>query len=230
MTRRQRKYYFTYKTTNTITGKWYIGMHSTDNLEDGYIGSGIYLSRSIKKYGKGCHKMEVLTYFEDIHTLREAERKLITAEILSDPMCMNLKEGGQGGWTDAMRKKAGDNKIQKISEDMEYRRKICEQMSNIAKTQKTAEFRNKISTVLKDLYKDPEFKRQQAVHRKKATIASHTASAKHARLTNRKLKYESGWRFMRHTISGKRKFMSPDEISTAILDNWVTSESRKYNY
>lgn len=33
----RRKYHYIYKTTCLITNRYYIGMHSTDNLEDGYI-------------------------------------------------------------------------------------------------------------------------------------------------------------------------------------------------
>jgi hypothetical protein len=35
----KKKYHFIYKTTCLITNKYYIGMHSTDDLEDGYVGS-----------------------------------------------------------------------------------------------------------------------------------------------------------------------------------------------
>lgn len=55
VTRKQasrRKYHYIYKTTCTITSKFYIGMHSTDNLEDGYVGSGKRLWYSINKHGK----------------------------------------------------------------------------------------------------------------------------------------------------------------------------------
>lgn len=31
--------HFIYKTTNSVNGKYYKGMHSTDVLDDGYIGS-----------------------------------------------------------------------------------------------------------------------------------------------------------------------------------------------
>lgn len=35
-----KKYHYFYKITNTINNKYYYGVHSTDNLNDGYMGSG----------------------------------------------------------------------------------------------------------------------------------------------------------------------------------------------
>lgn len=35
----RRKYHFIYKITRLDNNRYYIGMHSTDNLDDGYFGS-----------------------------------------------------------------------------------------------------------------------------------------------------------------------------------------------
>ena len=48
-----------YQTTNLINNKRYIGYHSTDNLDDGYLGSGKILKQSIEKNGVDNFKREI---------------------------------------------------------------------------------------------------------------------------------------------------------------------------
>jgi hypothetical protein len=45
-------YYILYKTTNNVNGMIYIGQHTTNRLDDGYLGSGKRLRRAIKHYGR----------------------------------------------------------------------------------------------------------------------------------------------------------------------------------
>lgn len=56
------KYNFIYKTTNLINNKFYIGKHSTNDLNDNYLGSGTALNRAIKKYGRKNFKREILEF------------------------------------------------------------------------------------------------------------------------------------------------------------------------
>jgi hypothetical protein len=94
-----KKYHFSYKTTNITNGKYYLGMHSTNNLDDGYLGSGKRLRYSIRKYGVDDFKLVILKHFDNFDDMRDAEIELITKDDIKNPNCMNLKEGGDGGWS-----------------------------------------------------------------------------------------------------------------------------------
>ena len=98
MGRQKAHIHYLYKTTCQITGRYYIGMHSTRNLEDGYMGSGLRLRRSIRKYGINNHSKEILEFFETRELLFEAEEMAITLDMILDDNCMNLTGGGKGGF------------------------------------------------------------------------------------------------------------------------------------
>lgn len=97
-------YHFCYKTTNTVNGKFYLGKHSTDNLNDGYLGSGDMLLRALKKYGKNNFKREVLCFFNSPEEALEFEEILVDQRVVDDDRCYNLKLGGNGGsqWNKGM--------------------------------------------------------------------------------------------------------------------------------
>lgn len=112
MPRKPKKFNFIYKTTNQVTNRYYIGMHSTDDMNDGYLGSGRVLSRSILKYGEANHIREILEYANNRCDLRDREKIIVNSETLTDSLCMNLAVGGEGGsvnkWSDDSRKKLSD--------------------------------------------------------------------------------------------------------------------------
>jgi len=98
MPRKQKKYHYLYKTTNLINDKFYVGMHSTDDLNDGYLGSGKHLRNSINYYGKQNFKFEILEFFNSREILIEEEEKLVDRDFIKDPLCMNLRIGGHGAF------------------------------------------------------------------------------------------------------------------------------------
>lgn len=97
--RKEKKFNYIYLITNMINDTYYIGMHSTDNLDDGYFGSGKRLKYSINKYGKESFLFEKLYYYKTRKEVRDAEEKLVCCKLLQDPLCLNLRTGGEGGDT-----------------------------------------------------------------------------------------------------------------------------------
>ena len=97
MGRKERKYHYIYKITCIKNNRYYIGMHSTDNLEDGYFGGGKRIKNSVKKHGKDYHKKEILEFLESRDLLKIREREIVNEDLLVDTMCMNLALGGEGG-------------------------------------------------------------------------------------------------------------------------------------
>lgn len=143
--REKNKIHFIYKTTNLITGKFYVGMHSTNNLNDGYLGSGKILRYSLKKYGSENHKIERLEFFEDREKLIEKETEIVNESLLKDPLCMNLGLGGQGGILNKEHDKkfhaAGGKKVfqilsqrhsEKLKNDSEYREKYSQARKKVS--------------------------------------------------------------------------------------------------
>lgn len=129
--------YFIYKTTCNITNRYYIGMHKTHRLTDGYVGSGTLLKRSIQKHGKENHTTEIIEYCENEIELAKKEELIVNTELLKDNLCMNLKTGGRGGATmtgrkmsDETKKKIGDAHRGRII-SQETRDKISKTLSEL---------------------------------------------------------------------------------------------------
>ena len=99
MPRKKKKYHFIYKTTNLLSGKYYIGMHSTDSLDDGYLGSGTRLRYSINKHGAENHEREILEFVDSREELKKREEEIVDLNEIAKKDCMNLKTGGHGGFS-----------------------------------------------------------------------------------------------------------------------------------
>lgn len=93
-----RKYHYLYITINTINYHFYIGRHSTDNLDDSYIGSGYRLKSAIKKYGKHNFRRVIVLFFDTYDELVAAENHYITEDLIRFKNCYNVSGGGHGGY------------------------------------------------------------------------------------------------------------------------------------
>jgi group I intron endonuclease len=92
-----KRYNLVYKTVNMINSKFYIGKHSTNILEDEYLGSGLLLSAAILMYGKENFTREILYFADTAEAASALEKEIVTENLLSNPNCYNIALGGTGG-------------------------------------------------------------------------------------------------------------------------------------
>lgn len=162
-----------YKITNTINNKIYVGAHSTEDINDSYMGSGIAIKKAQKKYGMKHFIKEILHVFDTREEMYEKEREIVDIEFINRPDTYNAGIGGKGapmaliGWSDEQRKLISEN-TSKVMQSPEMR----ERLSKIKKGRKQSQESNrKRSETLKAKYvngrTDREYKPLTEAHRKK---------------------------------------------------------------
>lgn len=92
------QYHYFYKITNQLNGHFYYGVHNTNNLDDGYMGSGTRLWNAYNKYGVENFNKEILKYFDTKEEAFEYESEIVTEQLVNDDNCYNLSVGGKGGF------------------------------------------------------------------------------------------------------------------------------------
>jgi hypothetical protein len=133
MARKKKTIHYLYKTTCIVTNKFYIGMHSTCILEDGYLGSGKRLRYSLRKHGKENHVKEILEFFDSREQLIAKEKEIVNTDLINDKQCLNLQPGGGGGFLNEEHKlkcwaAARIGFAKKLAEDPEYRERNKQQL------------------------------------------------------------------------------------------------------
>lgn len=87
-------FHLVYKITNLENNKYYFGVHSTKDMDDGYMGSGKLLKKDIKEFGIECFEREIIHIAETREEALLKEKELITVDVLKDENCYNLIFGG----------------------------------------------------------------------------------------------------------------------------------------
>lgn len=203
MARKERKYHYIYKITCLKNGKYYIGMHSTDNLEDGYMGGGKRIKNSVKKHGKDAHRKEILEFFENREDLVNREIQLINEELLNDPMCMNIVLGGSGGWSREIQSMMGKRSNEKQKWLRENDKEWAEKDRKIK--------RETGSKTLKKLWESEESRVKMIEHAGKTFLGKkHTEYAK-------------------KNIGKKNSIRQKGELNSQFGKIWIHNEEEKIN-
>ena len=103
--------YTVYKVTNNKNGKFYIGVHKTDDLNDSYMGSGKAIKAAIKKYGREYFSKTIIFVTDNEKQAYELEKALTSCFIESNNY--NMKLGGVGGFAKEVALKGFKTKCRK---------------------------------------------------------------------------------------------------------------------
>lgn len=162
---KEKTYHYVYKVTNLINQKIYIGKHSTQNLDDDYMGSGKLLQQVCKKYRKENFKKEILKFFNSSHEAFKYERKIVNDEFVLREDTYNIHTGGGGGVLGMVSVKNKNETTTSVScSDPRY---ISGELKHISEGSKQSEeTKNKISLAQKGKKHSKETKKKQSISQK----------------------------------------------------------------
>lgn len=89
--------YYVYKTENLKDGKFYIGVHKSNDIKnDTYLGSGVKLKKAIFEFGIENFRREILFEFDTSQDAFKKEKDIVTKEFVLRGDTYNKTVGGCG--------------------------------------------------------------------------------------------------------------------------------------
>lgn len=175
--------YCIYCITNEINGKTYIGQHKTDNLDDDYMGSGVYLLKAKNKHEINNFSKKILAVTETKKNIDILERVFIAMYRSEGKAEYNIADGGDGGGIKGLKKsehmRISLSKSRKgihLSEETKQKLRNChlgkkhphseETKIKIGNANRGKKRKRKPNLKLKELWKDENYRNKQHESRK----------------------------------------------------------------
>jgi hypothetical protein len=115
----EQLFYIIYETRNIKNNMIYIGQHTTKNLNDSYLGSGLRLKRAIKYYGCANFEKTILFIFTTQQEMIDKEIELVDDNFIARKDTYNLIAGGTCAYAGKILVKDSDGNIFKVDKNDE---------------------------------------------------------------------------------------------------------------
>jgi hypothetical protein len=216
-----KQYYYAYKIKNLINGKIYIGVHSTNNLDDGYMGSGLIISQAIEKYGIENFKKIILKFFKTSEEMFAYESIIVNEKFIRSDTTYNIREGGRG-FTSKTSLIANKSRSEKISNGEStfsdtYKLK-CQEKYGVSNVMQVESIKQR---------QHESLKKYTSSHDNAFKGKHHTDDAKHrigekSRLRNSGNGNPQYGKFWIHNPStDKNKMIKPERLDEYLAKGWI---------
>ncbi len=228
-------------TTNVINDMIYIGVHTVkdENKDDGYRGSGNYISSAIKKYSKESFHRETLFTYKTRQEALDKEAEIVTSEFVAREDTYNLRTGGLGGCahSEETKRKMSFSKIgpknfnynKKFSEETKEKLRVshmgiaCGELSVWYGRKHTEESKEKNRK--KHLGKKHTKETIQKMRQTKLGKKNPMFGRKHVVETRQKISRNNGNKLSLRTVEQRRK----DILEEPQIRGWKTKLAKKWN-
>lgn len=213
------KYHYLYCIENIDDQMFYVGKHTTSDLNDGYMGSGTLLCEAYRKKGLARFRKHILAFFDSEQEVLDAERFVVDEEFLSQPNVYNRAVGGNDGWLSI-------NKNESLRKEKNHRAAL---------------------SMNKTIWSDPEFRERNRIRTSEQTKKLHAegkvsapdwSGRKHREETKRKIGEKNsshqtgegnsqfGTVWIRNELGESRK-ISKDDLKTFLSKGWIRGRKMK---
>lgn len=176
-------WHIVYLTRNLINDKIYVGVHSTWNLNDGYLGSGKFITQSIKKHGKDNFERIILHFCLSHTDALAIERTIVDLDFIKRKNTYNIAVGGGAS---QMGRKHSQKTKERLSEIGTGRQRSEETKEKLRSIVRSDEFKEKVSNSLKGRPKTEEHK--EKLRKPKSEKAKQNMGKPKSEETKRKMK------------------------------------------
>lgn len=195
-----------YKVTHTESGRYYCGKHNGAE-QNGYWGSGIQIRNMYKKYPKSAFTYQIMV-IGSVDYIFDIEQNYVDAEMLKDPLCLNLARGGNGVryLTEKQLKDCKPQVGRKMSEQARINMSIAARLRD--PVPRSEESKKKTSAALKGVKRGPmsEEHKQRMIEAKKRSYVPKVWMHK----------------------DGIQTKIKVEEIETKLSEGWVRGTSKKH--
>jgi hypothetical protein len=224
--------YIVYQTTNNINGRTYVGVHQTENINDGYIGSGVVLKRAIQKYGHENFTRIVLHECSSALEMYEVEASIVNSEFVADITTYNLIEGGLAVESINANLDEHRPKHKRIEWAKEGRAAANKNGAHTKGSQKhlhlldtSPEYRKKWDERRREGRENQAPRTHKHVHSNE-TKAKISAANKGHRMGDKNSQYGTCWIY--NPVTSQNKKIKLDDLPVMIDSGWVRGRKRTY--